>query len=107
METEKNKKELLVEFLKKKVFEPILTTPDNKYSSRLYTDLLHDLQDDMLSEQDRIERYRSAQEVKKNYLAQLHSTDFKVLNKELQELNLPRLSDCKKEFLELCEQLHV
>ena len=53
------------------------------------------------------DKYRSAKEVKNNYLSDLSSQTAKKKNAELADLGLPRLPQLKDEFLELCEELEV
>lgn len=59
------------------------------------------------SERERFYRnYRSAAEVKENYLNDLNSKTAKK-NAELQDLGLPRLPEFREEFLDLCKELQV
>jgi hypothetical protein len=56
------------------------------------------------SEKERFRGYKSAQEIRDNYLQDLHSETAKRINAELKRLNLPRLPDVKDDFLKIADQ---
>jgi hypothetical protein len=64
---------------------------------------LADVQGCTKSARERFNGYHSAQDVRDNYLSDLHSETAKRINKELRRLKLPRLPDVKSEFLELAD----
>jgi hypothetical protein len=55
------------------------------------------------SEKARFHGYHSAQEIRDNYMSDLHSDTAKRINKELRRLKLPRLPDVKDEFLAIAD----
>jgi hypothetical protein len=107
MASEKEKKEKLIRFLNRKAFDPILKSSDSGYKSESEKKKLQDVKESTVSEKRRFSEYESASEVKKEYLNDLNSTSAKKINKELSQLDLPRLPDLKEEFLKLCEKLEV
>lgn len=96
-----NKKQLL-QFLDSRVFNPILRAKPRDYreSDR---GALADVQESTKSERARFHGYRSAREVRDNYMSDLHSETAKRINKELRRLKLPRLPDIEDEFLALAD----
>jgi hypothetical protein len=94
-----NKTELL-RFLDSHVFNPILRAKEEDYKESDRT-VLADVQGSTKSEKERFHHYGSAQEVRDNYLSDLHSETARRINKELRRLKLPRLPDVKDEFLKI------
>ena len=96
-----SKKELL-QFLDSRVFNPILRANEHDFreSDRK---ALADVQDSTKSEKARFHGYRSAQEIRDNYLSDLHSDTARRINQELRRLKLPRLPDVKEEFLAIAD----
>jgi hypothetical protein len=92
----------LLRFLDSRVFNPILRAKENDYREPDQK-ALADVQGSTKSEKERFHGYRSAQELRDNYMADLHSETAKRINKELKRLNLPRLPDVKEEFLALAD----
>ena len=90
----------LLRFLDSHVFNPILRARKSEYQERDQK-ALADVQDATKSEKQRFRGYRSAAEVRDNYLSDLHSDTAKRINRELKRLKLPRLPDVKDEFLKL------
>ena len=97
-----NKNEL-VSFLDRRVFDPILRASPDQYGAA-DRQKLQDVQESTRSEKERFRHYRSADDVKNNYLSDLNSSTAKRINKELEDLGLPRLPDVKDEFLKLAGQ---
>jgi len=94
-----NKQEL-INFLNKRVFDPILNASPSDYSDADQKKL-KDVQDRTRSEKDRFHHYSSASEVIDNYKSDLHSSTAKRVNRELEQLKLPTLPSVKDEFLEV------
>ncbi len=61
------------------------------------------MQESTRSEKARFHAYRSAQDIRDNYMSDLHSETAKRINKELRHLKLPRLPDVKDDFLQLAD----
>ncbi len=103
----KDKREELVEFLDRKVFDPVLSTSSDKFEGK-QKDMFQDVKRSTESEKRRFhESYRSAEEVRSNYLSDLDSKAAKKKDAELSALGLPKLPDFKNEFLGLCDRLGV
>src|SRR5690349_21641189 len=96
-----NKAEL-IRFLDSRVFNPILRAKKEDYRES-DEKALADVQGSTKSEKERFHGYRSAQEVRDNFMSDLHSETAKRINKELRRLKLPRLPDVKDEFLQLAD----
>lgn len=96
-----SKRELL-RFLDSRVFNPILKAKpkDYKESDRR---ALADVQGSTKSEKERYRGYRNAEDVRNNFMSDLHSETAKRINRELKRLKLPRLPDVKDEFLAIAD----
>ena len=93
-------KQELVEFLDRRVFDPILHTSEDKYSGK-QRERLNDVKRRTEAEKTRFHNYESAQKVVEMYKDDLSSEKAKPVNAHLEELGLPRLVDVKNEFYEL------
>ena len=96
-----NKAELL-KFLDSRVFNPILRAKKEDYSES-DENALADVQGSTKSEKARFHGYHSAQDIRDNYMSDLHSETAKRINKELRRLKLPRLPDVKDGFLQIAD----
>jgi hypothetical protein len=104
---DKEKKERLVRFLDSHAFDPILKMSAERFTGEQRSKF-EDVRRSTEAEKKRFhERYRSAGEVKQNYLSDLTSHTAKKKNEELEELGLPRLPQFKEQFLKLCEELQL
>lgn len=107
MATEDSKREELIDLLDKKVFDPVLKASDSNLDDE-HRRMLADVKRSTRNEKKRFhDNYRSAGDVKTNYLSDLTSEVAKKKDKELEELDLPRMYQVKDEFLKLCDRLHV
>lgn len=105
--TQDEKKEKLLDFLNKKAFDPILEKSKDDYDSEEKKRKLEEIQHSTKNQKERFQKYDSPEEVRENYLTELSSnTDDEILE-ELKELDLPRLQQFKKEFLDLCKEMDV
>ena len=93
-------KQKLLNFLERKVFNPILSASPDRYSEA-DKKKLKDVQDRTRSEKDRFHHYGSAQEIIDNYKSDLHSSTAKRVNSELKKLKLPTLPSVEEEFNKL------
>ena len=101
-----NRKQLL-DFINKKAFDPILKAKPNKFKEE-EREVLEDLQRKTENEKKQFEEeYTTAEEIKKNYLSNVHSKAAAKVNDQLQKLGLPTLPEHKDEFMELCEKLGI
>lgn len=101
------KREELLKFLNQKVFDPILQALSEDYRSGDLIRKLHDVKKRTESEKHQFHEYRTAEEVKKNYLADLDFRTARKTDYELDELKLPSLPEVEDNFLRLCENLRV
>jgi hypothetical protein len=92
----------LLKFLDSRVFNPILRAKKSDYRNSDQK-ALADVQGSTKSEKARFHGYHSAQEIRDNYMSDLHSDTAKRINKELRRLKLPRLPDVKDEFLAIAD----
>ncbi len=102
-----DKREKLLEFLNKKAFDPILEKSKDDYDSEDKKRKLEDVQQSTKNEKERFQQYDTPEEVRENYLSDLSSDAAEEINEELKDLDLPRLAQFKKEFLDLCKELDV
>ena len=59
------------------------------------------------NEKKNFEKYGTAEEIKKNYLSNVHSKAAAKVNAQLEKLKLPTMPEHKNEFIELCNKLGV
>ena len=101
------KREELLKFLNQKVFDPILRALPEDYESEDLKKKLSNVKRHTESEKHLFHEFQTAEEVKKNYLANMDFRTAKKIDHELDELKLPSLPKVKDEFLGLCEKLRV
>lgn len=102
-----DKREELLKFIDKNVFDPILKASLKKFSEK-DQEKLKDIQRKTENEKKQFhDEYKTAEEVKKNYLSDVRSKAAVKINKELEHLDLPTLPEKKDEFMELCKRLDV
>jgi hypothetical protein len=101
------KREELLKFLNQKVFDPILRALPEDYKSEDLKKKLNDVKKRTESEKHIFHELQTAEQVKKNYLADLDFRTSRKTDYELDELRLPSLTKVKDEFLRLCEKLKV
>ena len=101
------KREELLKFLNQKVFDPILRAVPRDYKSEDLKKKLNDVKRRTESEKHIFHELQTAEQVKKNYLADLDFRTARKTDYELDELKLPSLTKVKDEFLRLCEKLKV
>ena len=93
-------KQILLDFLDKHVFHPILNARDRNLSTRQREDL-DDLKRRTEAEKARFHGYDSAAKIVQMYKDDLTSEAARPINARLQDLGLPRLVDVKDDFLKL------
>lgn len=96
----------LVEFLKAQAFEPVLQARVDGRSDADRRKLEH-VKHATLSEIERFEHYRSAEEVVTNFKRDLASAPAKTVQAELRSLGLPTLHDIRPEFERKAHELGV
>jgi hypothetical protein len=105
--TDEGKRKELLKFLNQKVFDPILRALPEDYESEDLKKKLSNVKRHTESEKHLFHEFQTAEEVKKNYLANMDFRTAKKIDHELDELKLPSLPKVKDEFLGLCEKLRV
>jgi hypothetical protein len=107
MPVKKDKREELLKFIDKNAFDRILKASPIGLSEK-DKERLEDIQRKTQNEKEQFHKeYKTAEEVKKNYLSDVHSKAAAKVNKELEQLGLPTLPQFKDEFMELCKKLEV
>lgn len=94
-----NKSEL-VEFLDRRVFNPILKASGSGRSEHEKEEL-EDVQRRTRTEQERYHHYESVDKVVEMYKDDLSSDKARAVNAKLKRLHLPILADVKDEFLKM------
>jgi hypothetical protein len=103
-----DKREKLLDFLDQKAFDPVLRASPSAYRTEHERKMLEDVRQSTESEKRRFhDDYRSARDVRDNFMSDLHSQTGKRISQELDQLNLPSLPKLREEFLDLCNQLGV
>ncbi len=106
MANKKDPKEELVRFIDKKAFDVIIETPSDKFKGD-DREKFEDIKRKTQNEKEKFHHYKSADEVKKNFLQNVRSEPAHKLDKELKKLGLPTLPELKGEFEQLCDKLQV
>jgi hypothetical protein len=108
MQGSTRKKEALLDFLDKKVFEPVLEAIPELYSSERDRRRLQAVKEDVKEEWTRFHcNFLTAEEIKNQYFRELYFEGQEKLGKELEDLELPRFRELRSEFVELCKLLRL
>lgn len=106
--TARDARERLVRFLDRRAFEPVLRASPEDYASEADRRLLEDVKSRTVAEQKRYRQgYRTAEDVRTNFMRDLSSEPAKKVHAELRRLKLPALPDLEDDFLDLCDELGV
>jgi hypothetical protein len=107
MESDQSKRERLVRFLDEKAFDPILRKSADEFKGEMRKKF-EDVKKSTENEKNRFHNdYKTAKDVKDNYLSDLQSKTAEKKTAELEDLGLPRLPQFKDEFLSLCSEIGV
>jgi hypothetical protein len=105
---EEEKKRYLLDFLDRKIFDPVFEASPVQYSLERDRKMLEDVQRNAALERRKLHHdTRSAGEVRNIYLKDLYLETEGAIGRELEDLELPRLREVRDEFLGLCEDLEV
>jgi hypothetical protein len=108
MSSDQTARQQLVRMLEERAFDPVLSVKAERYSSDSDKQKLADVQRSTESEKRRFrDEYKSASDVRNNYLSDLHSEAGKKKTRELEQLGLPTLPSIKDEFLARCDELGI
>lgn len=95
-------------FLDEKAFDPILSKSEDEFPEGSKRDKFKDVKRSTESEKQRFHHdHSTAKDVKNNYLSDLNSQTAEKKNRELEDLGLPRLTQFRDQFLDLCNRLGV
>ena len=107
MAAAKDKRKELLSFIDKKAFDVIINTSPDKFKGKDKENFVGILKKTEAEKTKFHEVYKTAEEVKANFLDNTHSNSAQKLNKELEHLKLPTLPQIKDDFLELCKKLDI
>lgn len=100
-------KKKLLKFLDDKAFDPILEKSREDYGSENEKKKFDHVKQSTEREKKRFHNYNTAEDIKENFQRDLNSDPAKKIHSELKDLSLPRLSQLKDEFYDLCDKLGV
>lgn len=106
MATKKDAKDELVQFIDKNAFDVTIKTSPDKFKGK-DRESFEDIKRKTQNEKEKFHHYKTAEDVRKNFLQNVHYEPAHKLDKELKKLKLPTLPDLKNEFEQLCDKLEV
>ncbi len=95
--TTQDAQEHLFRFLDQHAFQPVLEAREDDYPQDKRDELRH-VKQATRRERERYQNYDSAQHLFQMYRDDLTSGAARRVDRELQDLNLPTLADCREEF---------
>src|SRR4051794_124169 len=105
MSARKDTRKELVDFIDKKAFDVILHTSPDKYKGK-DRDNFEDIRKKTENEKKKFhDDYKTAEEVKRNFLQDVRSKPAHKLDKDIERLGLPTLPHLKDDFENLCYKL--
>ncbi|HON10744.1 MAG TPA: hypothetical protein PLE24_07740 [Chitinispirillaceae bacterium] len=105
---QREKCQILTEFLDQKVFDPVLEALPEQYSSEIDRKRLVEVQKDILLEKEKFHNpCLSPEQIKESYVRGMYFETNSKLGKELEDLELPRFVELRESFLQLCEELKL
>ena len=101
-------REVLVEFLDRRVFNEILGADDERARGEADKRLLDNAKRSAVSDKKRFhDEYDTAEKVVSNYLNDVDSDIGKQRSRELEALGLPTLAGIRYDFFRLCDDLGI
>lgn len=108
MQLEEKKRDALLEFLDKKVFDPVLEAIPELYSSERDRRMLNSVQEKVKVNRERFhESYLTAEAIRDQYFRELYFEGRSRLGKVLEDLELPRFVQLRGQFIDLCDLLEL
>ena len=108
MQENNRKKEVLLYFLDKKVFDPVMEAVPDLYSSQRDRRMLQSVQEKVRSEREWFHKpLLTAEEIKDQYFREIYFEGRGNLGKVLEDLELPRFVQLRSQFVDLCEDLKI
>jgi len=107
MATKKDARKELLKFIDTKAFDVILKTSPDKYKEK-DRENFEEIRRKTENEKEKFHNdYKTAEEVKKNFLQNVHSKPAQKLDKDIERLGLPALPQLKNDFQKLCDELGI
>jgi hypothetical protein len=106
MAADNNARRKLVQFMNRRVLDPVLRVSERKYSET-NRKALERLKEKTETQKHRYANYKTAGEVRQRFQDDLTSQPAKRVHADLRRLNLPAQPDFKNEFLALADRLGV
>ncbi|HEX3020676.1 MAG TPA: hypothetical protein VHP36_10260 [Chitinispirillaceae bacterium] len=101
-------KSRLLEFIDRNALDPVLEALPEQYSSSRDRKLLVNLQKRAAKEKDEFHNEQlSLSQIKEKYFREIYWETHLKFGKELEDLELPRFLQLRKQFLQLCTELLV
>jgi hypothetical protein len=108
MQLDFRKKEALLDFLDKKVFDPVLEAIPEQYSSEYDQKMLFVVQEKVKGERKFFHStVLTALEIKNQYFRELYFEGKGETGKVLEDLELPRFLQLREQFVDLCKGLKL
>lgn len=108
MQLDYRKKETLLDFLDRKVFDPVLEAMPEQYSSEYDQKMLFVVQEKVKGERKLFHStVLTAQEIKNQYFRELYFEGRGEIGKVLEDLELPRFLQLREQFIDLCRGLKL
>ncbi|MDP9316677.1 MAG: hypothetical protein M3Q08_07420 [Pseudomonadota bacterium] len=103
----KNPRDQLLDFLDRKMFEPVLKASPDDYESDNDKKKLEGVQKTTRSTQESYHKLTTPERVRNEFRGDLNSEAAKKVHNELRSLHLPTANDVKDEFEQLYDKLGV
>lgn len=108
MQLEDKKREALLDFLDKKVFDPVMEAIPELYSSERDRRMLNTVQEKMKINRKRFhESDLTAQGIREQFFRELYFEGRSRIGKVLEDLELPRFVQLRGQFIDLCDMLEL
>lgn len=106
MAADNKARQKLVQFINRKMLDPVLRTSDKRFSES-ERKVLERLKKKTETQKERYANYKTAAEVRQQFQGDLTSQPAKRVHADLRKLNLPAQPDFKDDFLALADRLNV
>lgn len=108
MENDKEKRELLLDFVDQKIFNPVLNARPEQYSSERDRRILKHVKESVSIGKKRFHiRSKNAIQVRENYIREMYYETNGEIGKKLEDLELPRFIQLRSQFENFCEKLNI
>ena len=108
MQEDREKRQVLLEFLDSKAFDPVLEAMPEQYSSERDRKMLEDVKKTIVTEKETFHKNDlTPEQVRQHFIREMYFETSGKLGKELEDLELPRLLQLREKFLQLCDELQL